>query len=33
MTNTQSLTERQRPAGSSNLLVAWETLTHANNHA
>ncbi|MEW1887459.1 alginate lyase family protein [Streptomyces sp. NPDC085659] len=31
MTNTQTLTERQRPAGSNNLFVAWETLTHANN--
>ncbi|MFD4220708.1 alginate lyase family protein [Streptomyces griseus] len=33
MTNTQTLTERQRPAGSNNLFVAWETLTHANNPA
>ncbi|MEU5821107.1 alginate lyase family protein [Streptomyces sp. NPDC047803] len=31
MTNTQTLTERQRPAGSNNLFVAWETLTHADN--
>ncbi|WP_406429714.1 alginate lyase family protein [Streptomyces sp. NBC_01589] len=31
MTNTQTLTEQQRPAGSNNLFVAWETLTHANN--
>lgn len=31
MTNTQKLTERNRPAGSNNLFVAWETLTHANN--
>ncbi|MFF2325474.1 MULTISPECIES: alginate lyase family protein [unclassified Streptomyces] len=31
MTNTQALTEQQRPAGSNNLFVAWETLTHANN--
>jgi hypothetical protein len=31
MTNTQTLTERQRPAGTNNLFVAWETLTHANN--
>lgn len=33
MTNTQTLTERQRPAASNNLFVAWETLTHANNPA
>ncbi|WLQ36375.1 alginate lyase family protein [Streptomyces castrisilvae] len=31
MTNTATLTERQRPAGSNNLFVAWETLTHADN--
>ena len=31
MTNTQKLTERQRPAGSNNLFVGWETLTHAEN--
>ncbi|HBF81474.1 MAG TPA: hypothetical protein DD420_16545 [Streptomyces sp.] len=31
MTNTQTLTERQRPAASNNLFVAWETLTHADN--
>ena len=31
MTNTQNLTEDQRPAGTNNLFVAWETLTHANN--
>ncbi|MGW7516077.1 alginate lyase family protein [Streptomyces sp. NPDC054796] len=31
MTNTEKLTERQRPAGSNNLFVAWETLTHAEN--
>ncbi|MFD7921869.1 alginate lyase family protein [Streptomyces sp. NPDC059740] len=31
MTNTQTLTEQQRPAGSNNLFVAWETLTHAGN--
>ncbi|TDC70611.1 alginate lyase family protein [Streptomyces hainanensis] len=31
MTNTQALTERQRPAGTNNLFVAWETLTHAEN--
>ncbi|NUK03284.1 alginate lyase family protein [Streptomyces lunaelactis] len=33
MTNTQRLTEQQRPAGSNNLFVAWETLTHAGNTA
>lgn len=33
MTNTQTLTERQRPAGSNNLFVAWQTLTHAANPA
>jgi hypothetical protein len=33
MTNTQALTERQRPAGSNNLFVAWQTLTHAGNPA
>ncbi|MEV4598340.1 alginate lyase family protein [Amycolatopsis sp. NPDC049253] len=31
MTNTQTLTERQRPAGTNNLFVAWQTLTHADN--
>ncbi|MEU2433760.1 alginate lyase family protein [Streptomyces sp. NPDC007861] len=31
MTNTQALTERNRPAGTNNLFVAWETLTHAGN--
>ncbi|MFF0119988.1 hypothetical protein ACWD8I_32265 [Micromonospora arida] len=31
MTNTQALTLQQRPAGTNNLVVAWETLTHANN--
>ncbi|MEV2245534.1 alginate lyase family protein [Streptomyces sp. NPDC049970] len=31
MTNTQRLTERSRPAGSNNLFVAWETLTHGDN--
>ncbi|WP_066363135.1 alginate lyase family protein [Herbidospora mongoliensis] len=31
MTNTQTLTERQRPAGTNYLFVAWETLTHAQN--
>ena len=33
MTNTQTLTERQRPAGTNNLFVAWQTLTHAGNPA
>jgi len=31
MANTQTLTEQQRPAGSNNLFVAWETLTHGDN--
>jgi hypothetical protein len=31
MTNTQALTVSTRPQGTNNLLVAWETLTHANN--
>ncbi|MEU8076527.1 alginate lyase family protein [Catellatospora citrea] len=31
MTNTQTLTLNQRPAGTNNLFVAWETLTHAAN--
>ncbi|MEV6008508.1 alginate lyase family protein [Streptomyces sp. NPDC051976] len=31
MANTQTLTERNRPAGSNNLFVAWETLTSADN--
>jgi hypothetical protein len=31
MTNTEALTERQRPAGSNDLFVAWETLTNAQN--
>ncbi|GAA3798676.1 alginate lyase family protein [Streptomyces chiangmaiensis] len=31
MTNTQALTERNRPAGTNNLFVAWETLTHGDN--
>jgi alginate lyase len=33
MTNTENLTLQQRPAGTNNLFVAWETLTHANNPA
>ncbi|MFD0419499.1 alginate lyase family protein [Streptomyces sp. NPDC127108] len=31
MANTQRLTEQKRPAGSNNLFVAWETLTHGDN--
>jgi hypothetical protein len=31
MANTQTLTERQRPAGTNNLFVEWQTLTHASN--
>ncbi|MFF4543543.1 alginate lyase family protein [Streptomyces sp. NPDC001406] len=31
MTNTQALTLNNRPAGSNNLFVAWETLTHGDN--
>ncbi|MFJ9815351.1 alginate lyase family protein [Streptomyces sp. NPDC101151] len=31
MTNTQTLTMNNRPAGSNNLFVAWETLTHGDN--
>ncbi|MFG2142520.1 alginate lyase family protein [Streptomyces sp. NPDC048650] len=31
MANTEKLTARQRPAGSNNLFVGWETLTHAEN--
>ncbi|MGW4642333.1 hypothetical protein ACWEN6_27725 [Sphaerisporangium sp. NPDC004334] len=31
MTNTQTYTEQQRPAGTNALFVAWETLTHAGN--
>ena len=31
MTNTQTLTEQQRPAGTNLLFVAWETLTHAGD--
>ncbi|MGW5618397.1 alginate lyase family protein [Streptomyces sp. NPDC003877] len=33
MTNTETLTLRGRPAGSNNLFVAWETLTHGDNPA
>ncbi|MFI6685766.1 hypothetical protein [Streptomyces sp. NPDC050485] len=28
---TEELAEQQRPAGTDNLFVAWETLTHAQN--
>ncbi|MEU4928708.1 alginate lyase family protein [Streptomyces yokosukanensis] len=31
MTNTQTLTEQNRPAGTNNLFVAWETLTDGDN--
>ncbi|MBF9133112.1 alginate lyase family protein [Plantactinospora sp. S1510] len=31
MTRTGQLTERQRPAGTNHLFVAWETLTHGSN--
>ncbi|WP_225094712.1 alginate lyase family protein [Streptomyces sp. CoH27] len=31
MTNTRTLTERNRPAGTDNLFVAWETLTDGDN--
>lgn len=31
MAHTQTLTEQNRPAGSDNLFVAWETLTHGDN--
>ncbi|WP_318199769.1 alginate lyase family protein [Streptomyces sp. SCL15-4] len=31
MTNTGNLTAQNRPAGSNNLFVAWETLTHGDN--
>ncbi|GAB2719865.1 alginate lyase family protein [Streptomyces bullii] len=33
MTNTATLTVQGRPAGSNNLFVAWETLTHGDNPA
>jgi hypothetical protein len=33
MTNTQTLTLQQRPAGTNRLFVAWETLTHGDNPA
>ncbi|MFF0835198.1 MULTISPECIES: alginate lyase family protein [unclassified Streptomyces] len=31
MTNTEALTLANRPAGTDNLFVAWETLTHGDN--
>jgi hypothetical protein len=31
MTNTETLTARNRPSGSNHLFVAWETLTHGDN--
>lgn len=31
MTNTKKYTEQNRPQGTNNLFVAWETLTHAEN--
>lgn len=33
MTNTQTLTEQQCPAGTDHLFLGWETLTHAGNTA
>lgn len=33
MTNTETLTYNNRPAGTNNLFVGWETLTHAGNTA
>ncbi|MEC3976259.1 alginate lyase family protein [Amycolatopsis sp. H20-H5] len=33
MANTETLTLRNRPTGSNNLFVAWQTLTHADNPA
>lgn len=33
MTNTQTLTLQNRPAGTNLLFVGWETLTHASNNA
>ncbi|MDC0772059.1 alginate lyase family protein [Streptomyces sp. HD] len=31
MANTETLNQRNRPSGSNNLFVAWETLTHGDN--
>jgi hypothetical protein len=33
MTNTRTLTLQNRPAGTNNLFVAWETLTHGDSAA
>ncbi|MFE0354305.1 alginate lyase family protein [Streptomyces nigra] len=33
MTNTAALNARNRPSGTDNLFVAWETLTHGDNPA
>ncbi|PVF92036.1 chondroitin AC/alginate lyase [Serendipita vermifera] len=33
MTNTEKLTNANRPAGTNGLFVGWETLTHAGNTA
>lgn len=33
MTNTQTLTNQNGPAGTNYLFVGWETLTHSNNNA
>ncbi|KAI9702839.1 MAG: hypothetical protein M1836_008053 [Candelina mexicana] len=33
MMNTETLTKKNRPAGTDYLFVGWETLTHANNTA
>ncbi|MFF4148672.1 alginate lyase family protein [Streptomyces sp. NPDC001651] len=33
MTNTEALNQRNRPSGTNNLFVAWETLTHGDNPA
>ncbi|MFE1462597.1 alginate lyase family protein [Streptomyces nigra] len=33
MTNTATLNARNRPSGTDNLFVAWETLTHGDNPA
>ncbi|MEV8088545.1 alginate lyase family protein [Streptomyces nigra] len=33
MTNTAALNARNRPSGTNNLFVAWETLTHGDNPA
>ncbi len=33
MANTQAFTQSQRPEGSNNLFVSWQTLTHGDNPA